>query len=222
VVNAPNISLAQGALGALVASPAYGDLGAVALWLMQGSDLKRQAVPSGLSRALAIGRALRVATGDYLTVLVDTLAQVGLPARPLLGGAALTPVSFTMATVGTHDVGTLVLSNPASGDRLTVYAINENIYAYDSSSAVPASMCPDMLGWLGTDGSTFDNSQLQAAVAGGTAKPLYAVGVAAAQLIGAPSLPNRIAFRASPGIQAVMLALAGGVGYAGPYVPFEA
>ena len=79
-----------------------------------------------------------------------------------------------------------------------------------------------MLCWLGEDGSTFDNSQLQAEVAAGTAKPFYAIGIEATQPIGAPSISNRIAFRDDLGIQQAHLALMSAMGYAGPYVKFSA
>ncbi|MGI9394544.1 MAG: DUF917 family protein [Boseongicola sp.] len=220
VLSASTTSGLQGGIGALAGSASYGELCGTALWLMTGAQLKTYAVPSGLSRAQNIGAALRTATGNYTAVVLKQLAAFGMPGRVLFDGSLLNPISFTTHTQDAHDTGTLVLERQDGGGTVTVYSLNENVLAYSSDQNQPVILMPDMICWLGADGSTFDNAQLQAEVSQGKAKPMFAIGVEATQTVGAPS--SGVAFRDYPGIGKFMAAIMGAVGYAGAYVPFKA
>lgn len=220
VLSATNTTALQGGIGALIGSPSYGKLGAAALWLMTGAELKEYAVPSGLSRALSLGAALRMADGNYTSVVLEQLAGFGTPGRVLFEGSLLKPIKYVQHTSDNHDIGTFVLEREDGKGTVTVLSLNENILAYSSNAAAPVIQMPDMLCWLGADGTTFDNAQLQAEVTAGTAKPVYAVGVEAVQAVGVQ--PNGPAFRDYPGIAPLMAAIMGAVGYSGAYVPFSA
>lgn len=108
------------------------------------------------------------------------------------------------------------------GETVTIYMVNENILAYSSVSPQPIIMSPDMLAWLGVDGCTWDNSELIAKIQAGEVQELYALGIEATQPIGAPNLPQRIAFRDDPNILKVMQAIMAQIGYAGRYIKFRA
>lgn len=206
---------------AVIGSSAYGLLGAIATWLMKGSELKKFAVPGGLSNSVALGAALRHSQGNYLQDVQRVLEAVGLKSR-VLGGAPMKPLKMAVATQQGHDHATLTLQVNGSEEIVTVYMVNENILAYSSRLPQPLIMAPDLLAWLGLDGSTFDNSELAANIQAGTAGELYAIGIEATQPIGAPSQPHRIAFRDDPGILKVMQAMMEDLGYAGRYVEFRA
>ena len=220
VFSASNTTALQGGIGAMIGSPSYGKLGAAALWLMTGAELKQYAVPSGLSRALSLGAALRLAGGNYASVVLDQLKSFGTPGRILCEGSLLKPVKYVQHTSDNHDIGTFVLEREDGKGTVTVLSLNENILAYSSDQAAPIIQMPDMLCWLGADGATFDNAQLQADVTAGTAKPVYAIGVEAVQTVGVQA--NGPAFRDYPGIRPLMAAIMGAVGYSGEYVPFNA
>lgn len=219
VLSAGTTGELQGGVGALIGSPSYGMLGAAALWLMTGSQLKEFAVPSGLSRARGIGAALRAASGNYTSVVLNQLSSFGMPGRVLFEGSLLKPVKFIQHTQDAHDIGVLVLERADGKGSATVFTLNENILAYSSDQSAPVIQMPDMLCWLGEDGSTFDNAQLQSEVNNGAARPIYAIGVEATQTVGTP--PSGITFRDYQGIRAQMAAIMGAVGYAGAYVPFD-
>ncbi|MBD1912000.1 MULTISPECIES: DUF917 family protein [unclassified Leptolyngbya] len=206
---------------AVIGSSAYGLLGAIATWLMKGSELKKFAVPGGLSNAIAVGAAIRQSQGNYLQDVQQALKTAGLKSR-VLGGAPMKPLKMAVATQQGHDHATLTLQVSGSEEIVTVYMVNENILAYSSKLSQPVIMAPDMLAWLGLDGSTFDNSELAAKIQTGEAGELYAIGIEATQPIGAPSQAHRIAFRDDPGILKVMQAMMEDLGYAGSYVKFQA
>jgi DUF917 family protein len=226
VLAAKNIGAIQSAAFALISSSSYNLLGAAALWMMTGKELKQFAVPLALTRARAIGSALRQASSDYPAVLLRALERHGLNGRVLFDGALLTLEEFSVGDARSNDKGALIfrsLKDPA--EAITVYTYHENILAYSNKHSDPVLMSPDMLCWLGEDGSTFDNSELQSKLKTIPAeKPrIYAIGVEATQQIGATSFgKSRISFRDDPGIQRIMLALMSNMGYAGNYVPFAA
>lgn len=220
VLSASNTPALQGGIGAMIGSPSYGKLGAAALWLMTGAELKEFAVPSGLSRALSLGAALRMTGGSYTSVVLEQLKGFGMPGRVLFEGSLLKPVRYVQHTSDNHDIGTFVLEREDGKGTVTVLSLNENILAYSSDQSAPVIQMPDMLCWLGADGTTFDNAQLQAEVTAGTAKPLYAIGVEAVQAVGVQ--PHGPAFRDYPGIRPLMAAIMGAVGYSGAYDPFKA
>ena len=220
VLSATTTSGLQGSIGALAMSAPYGALCGTALWLMMGAQLKRYAVPYCLSRSRQIGEALRRASGDYASMMVRLLGSMGLPARVLFDGSLLTPVSFTVHTQDAHDLGTVVLKRADGKGTVTVFSLNENILAYDSGAGAPVILMPDMMCWLGEDGATFDNAQLQSDIQQGRAKPMYAIGVEAVQKVGVAGAGGP--FRDYPGIAPYMAAIMGAVGYAGAYEPFKA
>ncbi|MDV7145442.1 DUF917 family protein, partial [Tropicimonas sp. TH_r6] len=185
-----------------------------------GSQLKEFAVPSGLERARRIGGALRAASGDYTSVVLSQLSSFGMPGRVLFEGSLLKPVKFVQHTQDAHDIGTLVLERADGKGSVTVLSLNENILAYSSNQSAPVIQMPDMLCWLGEDGTTFDNAQLQSEMSSPKVKSIYAIGVEATQTVGVPS--TGVTFRDFPGVQAQMAAIMGAVGYAGAYVPFDA
>ncbi|MEM9602545.1 MAG: DUF917 domain-containing protein [Pseudomonadota bacterium] len=226
VFSAGNIEQIQIAAGVVLGSPAYGKLGAVALWLMTGAELKKLAVVGGVSRAQAVGKALREAQaggGDPLAALQQTLTAVGMPNRVLFNGSTLNATGVKVATRDIHDHGTLtfqVTDNP--GEVATVYTFNENILMYSNRQTSPVLLSPDMLGWMRADGSTLDNSELQARYEQGDLGELYAIGIEAVQPIGVPGLPDRTPFRDAPNIRAAMTKILGMAGYSGEYTHFKA
>lgn len=222
VLYASNIDQVYGAAGALIMSSSYNGLGAVAIWLMSGAQLKQFAVAGTLSRARILGAALREANAGYDQVAVALLNSFGTKARVLFDGTLLQATAFPLETVEAQDQGSVLLTRQDNGETVTVYTVNENIYADSEASEDPVILSPDMLAWLGEDGSTFDNSELQTMVNDGTAPLVWAVGVEATQLVGAPSLDDRPCFRDDIGIQDALLEPMRPMGYAGPYVPFDA
>jgi hypothetical protein len=86
-----------------------------------------------------------------------------------------------------------------------IYNQNENLIAWDSQRDTPIAMAPDLLCYLTPDGIPFTNADLSRAQGKQVA------------LIGAPS---NAALR-QPAMIAAFQAVLQGLGYAGPYVPFN-
>lgn len=200
---------AESLAGAVIKTSAFGNLGGLALWMMQGKQLKALSIAGGLSHSLALGRALRQAPvgSNYPELVVETLKQYNIRSRVI--AQSLTTVAFESATEDALDHGKLTLKN--DDGIFTIYIVNENMFAYHSSQSQPFIMSPDMLCYILEDGTTLDNCELQTLVEQGKQQTLSLIGIEAAD-----QLKNK------EEIVQVFLGIFNQVGYAGAYIPFEA
>lgn len=184
----------------IVSSATFGNLGGLALWAMAGKDLQGAAIGGTQSWARDLGAALRRSRDerrDPVTVVLDYLQ----------GGAALLcrgrVASIQQQTAGGFDCGLIELAGEGEVDRVWIYSQNESLLAWRSDRSSPLLMSPDLLCYLTPHGLGVSNADL-------------AQGQEVA-LIGAVARPEL----RSPRILAAFLDLLRGLGYRGPYVPFD-
>ena len=123
-------------------------------FLMTGKDLKRVAVPGGITRALAVGRAIRAAKRDG-----DPVAA----AAQALGGWVLFRGRVTKKEWESRDgymYGTTTLEGEGNdkGHVLRVWFKNENHVTWRDGR--PWVLSPDLLRTLGADGTPYTNTLL--------------------------------------------------------------
>ena len=153
-----NASEAESLAGAVVQSPSFANLGGLALWMMQGSQLKKTAIAGGLSRSQALGCALRQAKTNHAEVAVRTMTELGMRAKIIAENLVVS--AFDSATKDALDYGKLTLAGE-NGTCFSIYIVNENMLVYQNEDAMPFMMSPDILCCLMDDGTTLDNSELQ-------------------------------------------------------------
>jgi DUF917 family protein len=124
-------------------------------FLMTGKDLKRIAVPGGITRALAVGRAIREARtrgGDPVAA-----AAKALDGWVLFRGRV---ASKEWESRDGYMYGTTILEGEASdaGHTLRVWFKNENHVTWRDGT--PWVLSPDLIMTIGTDGTTSTNTQL--------------------------------------------------------------
>jgi DUF917 family protein len=195
---AASVAVAGPTLMALIESGIFPGFAAVAMWAMDGATMRAHAMPGTLSRAQAVGRAIREARtsgGDP----VDAACR-------LLGGVVL----FTggILTASTSDSGVTTTSLSSGSSQLTIYSLNdENLIAWDNTHDTPLAIAPDLVCYLTTDGQPFSNATADIERFA-TGKQVAVIGVPAAA----------VGF-ASPAIVAAFSGVLASLGYSGPYVP---
>jgi uncharacterized protein len=124
-------------------------------FLMQGKELKRIAVPGGITRALAVGRVIRTArsSGDD---------PVGAAAKAL-GGWVLFRGRVTKKEWESRDgymYGTTTVEGegPDAGHTLRVWFKNENHVTWRDGE--PWVLSPDLVMTIGADGTPYTNTLL--------------------------------------------------------------
>jgi hypothetical protein len=199
--NAPSAAVADSALRGIVGSGDFPDFAGVALWAMNGATMRSRALPGTLSRAQAVGAALRKAVSsgqDPVKAVCGALPK----ARVLFQGENL---QFTESSGGGFDVGTVTLDSGSA--RLIIYNQNENLIAWICGSNRPLAMAPDLICYLTTEGQPFSNATPDI-VTFAKGKEVAVIGVPAADL----------GF-ATPPIVAAFAPLLTQLGYPGPFVP---
>jgi len=124
-------------------------------FLMRGKDLERIAVPGGISRALAVGRAIRAARARA----ADPVAAVA----EALGGWVLFRGRVAKKEWESRDgymYGTTTVegSGPDAGHTLRVWFKNENHVTWRDGA--PWVVSPDLIMTIGTDGTPHTNTLL--------------------------------------------------------------
>ena len=150
----------------------YGNLGALAIWLMKGKEFKENAIGGGLSRSLRIGEQMEILkksaeTSDAFEPQAfcdKILTPMGLESKVIVShGKIKRP--YQKKSVNALDLTSITLEETdleTSNIRtVTVNALNENMFAYDSTKPAPIIMAPEMMCWLCADGSSIDNSELE-------------------------------------------------------------
>ncbi|SPO66750.1 DUF917 family protein [Pseudomonas sp. JV241A] len=138
--------IAEQMLRPIVASPAFGEFGGLALWVMSPEQLHR-ALPirATLSRALALGRALHAGELGSTEALLAFLAnRCGIQARVLCGPARIDHAGAN--TMGGFDIGTIDLQSADASLRLCYE--NESLLLWDKQQAQPLAMAPDSISWF--------------------------------------------------------------------------
>ena len=165
-----NAGVAEKVAATIVES--YGNLGALAIWLMKGKEFKENAIGGGLSRSLRIGEQMEILKKSAKTsdafepqAFCDKiLTPMGLESKVIVSHGkikrpyqkkSVNALDLTSITVEETDLET---SNIRT---VTVNALNENMFAYDSTKPAPIIMAPEMMCWLCADGSSIDNSELE-------------------------------------------------------------
>jgi uncharacterized protein len=124
-------------------------------FLMQGRDLERIAVPGGITRALAVGRAIRAAKSrgaDPATTVAEAL-----------GGWVLFRGRVTKKEWESRDgymYGTTTVEGEGAdaGHTLRVWFKNENHVTW--RDGVPWVLSPDLIMMIGADGTPYTNTLL--------------------------------------------------------------
>jgi DUF917 family protein len=188
--------LADDVLRSVVVSSGFGEEAGVALWPMNGATVKTAAVVGATTYAQKLGAALREApTGGAVAAALRYTGGV------LLAQGTITKV--TASTAGGFDLTTIVVRTDQGDVR--VFAQNENLIAYRSTSPTPLAMAPDLLGWLTPGGVPFSN-----------ADPEMEVGTEVSLL----GMPAPAAMRAPYFVQQFLDDLRT-AGYGGSYVALE-
>ena len=209
-LNAPNAIALQQILMTEVLGPGSPGVASIALFAMTAKTL-RSAIPMGpgggqiglaynygLSRALALGRAVRVARAHGRDPV--QAACVGLGGR------------VVFRALQAHDAPTksgssaLTFTALDGQSSLSVYHLAENLMAWRVGDLAPLAMGPDIITYLTADGRTFTND----------ATDLAAVAGHEMVVITAP-VPG--AWRAPPFVFGWGAGIAATTGYAGAFVP---
>ncbi len=215
-VEVKQTNAAEALAGGIVTTDAFGNLAGLAMWMMQGHQLKALAIEGGLSHSRMLGQALRqtpVATPNinYAALTVETLQASGFAATILAQSVSV--IAFESATEKALDHGKLTLKTK-DNDIITIYIVNENMLAYRSSQSQPFIMSPDLLCCILSDGTTLDNLELQKrAEQQNPDQPLVL------SLIGIEAAPR---LKDNEKIITAFLGIFGQLGYAGSYEPFKA
>jgi DUF917 family protein len=139
-------------------------------FLMQGRDLKRIAVPGGITRALAVGRAIRTARSGG--------ADPATAAAEALGGWVLFRGRVSTKDWESRDgymYGTTTVEGEGAdaGHTLRVWFKNENHVTWRDGT--PWVLSPDLIMTIGADGTPYTNTLLpdgvRIAVVGAQADP---------------------------------------------------
>ena len=214
-INVKQIDAAEELASGIVTTVSFGALGGLAMWMVQSKKLKPLAIEGGLSRSRAIGQMLRqvanVPTTNYAALTVKTLQECGYKAKLL--GHSLRTMALEATTVAALDHGKLTLKTQ-DNQRITIYIVNEYMYAYHSNSSQPLIMSPDLLCCLLEDGSTMDNSELRQRISDlppGESLVLSLIGIEA---------PEKI--KENTKVCTAFLNILEKIGYAGPYQALKA
>jgi uncharacterized protein len=186
--------------GVISNNPAFGSMGGLALWAMNGTQMKQTAVLGTVTRALALGTFIRT---NAMKSPDPVGAVVNFTKGYLLGRGTVQNV--VEQSMGGFDFLSIIVQLDNSKDQLYIYGQNENIFAYNTSRPGPIAMGPDSLCWLTADGTPFSNVE----VSGYIGTPVALVGLPAPAQFRSPFIIQHF--------QSVMRQL----GYAGPYVPVE-
>ncbi|HZP36699.1 MAG TPA: DUF917 domain-containing protein [Methylomirabilota bacterium] len=139
-------------------------------FLMPGKELKRVAVPGGVTRALAVGRALRAARargGDPAGAVAETLGGWVLFRGRVARKEWESRDGYMFGTTTVEGEG------PDAGHILRVWFKNENHVTWRDGA--PWVLSPDLIMTIGADGTPYTNTQLpegaRIAVVGAAADP---------------------------------------------------
>ncbi len=193
------VAVAEPTIRGIITSGSFTEDAGLALWPMNGTALRKHAVPRTMSYALRLGKALR----NALKKKQDPVQAV----RNFLKGYILFVgkiIDSTDHTQGGFDFGTISLQNKA-GVIMTIYNQNENLIAWRSDAAEPQAIAPDLISYLTTDGLTFSNAELSTA----KGKEVAIIGSKCTRYLRSASL-----------IEAFQKSLVG-IGYGGAYKPIE-
>lgn len=198
--DAPDATTADATLRGIISGGAFREDAGVAFWSMSGATMKSAAVAGTLSRARAVGQALRVAKqkgGDPVAAVTKLLR-----ARELFRGKI---VDVAEDTTGGFDLGIVTLQR--GRQTMRIYNQNENLFAWDDARTSPVALSPDLVCFVTTTGDPLSNAEADDVRKKGS--DVVVLGVAS----------NR-AGRARSIVDAY-LALMRPLGYGGPYVPLE-
>lgn len=184
----------------IVASATFGNVGGLALWAMTGEQLQRSAIGGTLTEAMSFGAALRQAREsgqDPVSVVLGLLKGTG---ALLLRGRV---VKMEQQTSGGFDCGLIELEPDGGGPLVSLYNQNESLIAWRADRSSPLLMGPDLLCYVTPDGRGMSNPDL---VVG---QEVALIGVKARGELAVPKIVS------------AFLELLRGIGYRGPYVPFD-
>jgi DUF917 family protein len=188
------------AIRALIQGGVFTGSCGMALWGMNGAQMKGAAIRQTTTRALDLGRVLRAARTAGRDPVAAVVAFLG---ATLLVKGSITAV--TEATSGGFEVGRVVVSQP--GTEICIYNVNENLIAWNAGAGTPAAISPDMVCYLTADGQAFSNAEVMQHFKAKDEVAVFAVPVPAS-------------YR-TPAIIASYAGELAEVGYPGPYVPLE-
>ena len=124
-------------------------------FLMQGKDLKRIAVPGGITRALAVGRAIRAARSSGTD-------PVGAAAKALEGWVLfrgrVAKKEWESRDGYMYGTTTVEGEGPDAGHTLRVWFKNENHVTWRDGA--PWVLSPDLVMTIGADGTPYTNTLL--------------------------------------------------------------
>lgn len=144
---------ASAPMRAVISDPAFGQVAGLAIWPMQGKDMKRSIIPGTYGMAQKLGTILREAAADEKVNVVCEL----LGGR-VLGVGTLTDTSET--TGGGFDMGECTVKL-ADGANLVILNKNENLIAWRSDQSSPVTIAPDLVSYMLKDGTVFSNVELE-------------------------------------------------------------
>ncbi len=184
VIDTKTAPQADSVVRALLTTQAFEQEGAFSTWQMTAGQLPGACVEGSVSRAIAAGRALRLAREAGQDPVAAVNEALGGVVTVLADGALL---AYQASEGGGFDGYTISVSEP-NGRVVLVSAINENLIAWDSTRAEPLAAAPDTLAWLTADGQPLSNTDIPS-LAKGT--ELYLLGIPAAPILSQPLLAQR-------------------------------
>lgn len=198
--DAPSPGVAQTVMDGIIDGGAFHEDAGIAFWAMNGATMKKAVVKNSVSFARELGQTLAAGRlkGNPVQAVTNKLGG------EVLFRGTIDVTGVQQQTRGGFDFGAIPIKSKTG--RVTIYTQNENLICWSEKSAQPLIMAPDLICYLTVEGQPFTNADLD------LAKGHEIV------VIGASCVPEM----RLPYIVKSFLGLLGQLGYAGPYVPFEA
>lgn len=208
----------------IVSEPQFGQFGGLAIWPMTPDEL-RGALPikGTLTRALALGRAIRAGTLATGRAMIGHLNErQPSPVAFLLCEGRL--ASGSVQTSGGFDVGRIEISDPRRGKATCLYQ-NETLLAWRADCDHPVAMAPDSIMYFLSLGTAAEQVASNGDLVDDQGQILPDLKAAHVTVIG---LSADLNLRKPDGakdeglILGSFMDVAKSMGYLGPYVPVEA
>ena len=134
----------------------------LAVWLMDNTELEKALTITGtVSQAIDVGKAIN-SNSDVLKNLTDQLTKSKIEYKELFTGTMATPEETTS---GGFDLVKVII-NGKSDNSMHIYALNENLIAWNSDEYSPVTMAPDSICYITTEGKVFSNADIDDTVIG--------------------------------------------------------
>ncbi|HBQ97845.1 MAG TPA: hypothetical protein DD761_04845 [Cyanobacteria bacterium UBA11691] len=206
---------AEAPMRGILSTPDFGNMAGIAFWTMTGLDAKKATVRCTLTKAKELGQVLQEAKDSGIDPVDAVLGQM-TGSRKLLEKGRLdyaensTSGSLDYLKVFFKKVKAENAKDTEQETYVRIYAVNENLIAWNDQNTSPIAIGPALMCYLTCDGDVFTNADLE------TIKDKDIA------IIGAP--PQNLQKSPSGYIEYVIdcyLSILHGIGYGGAYADIE-